>query len=72
MLSEFSMVASDLAGNLEDHAASAQLDKVAPILEDLETIARELLRQVAGVPIAAQRHQPGTTTDPKGTGGWHA
>jgi len=51
MLSEFSTVAGDLAGKLEDLAAGAQLDKAHPILEQLETTARELIRQVGGLSI---------------------
>ena len=51
MLSEFSTVAGNLAGNLEDLAADAQLDQAAPILEQLETITWELIGQVAGLSI---------------------
>jgi HPt (histidine-containing phosphotransfer) domain-containing protein len=57
MLSEFSTVAGDLAGSLEDLAAGAQLDKAAPILEQLEMTARELLRRVDGLTIEALRQQ---------------
>src|SRR4029077_13477010 len=35
MLSEFSPVAGDLAGSLEDLTAGGQVDKAAPILEQL-------------------------------------
>jgi hypothetical protein len=57
LLSEFSTVVGDRAGSLEDLAAGAQLDKVPPILERLETIARELLQQVDGMSIEDLRHQ---------------
>src|SRR5260370_15723038 len=43
MLSEFSAAAGDLAGNLEDLAAGEQLDKAPPILEQLQTIAQQVL-----------------------------
>jgi two-component system, sensor histidine kinase and response regulator len=57
MLSEFSAAAGDLAGSLEDLAAGTQLDQAAPILEQLETIAQELLEQVDGLLIETLRHQ---------------
>jgi CheY-like chemotaxis protein len=57
MLSEFSTVAGDLAGSLEELAAGTQLDKAAPILERLETIVQELVKQVDGITVEALRHQ---------------
>jgi two-component system sensor histidine kinase/response regulator len=57
MLSEFSRVAGDLAGSLEELAAATQLDKAAPILEQLETIAHELVKQVDGITVEALRRQ---------------
>jgi PAS domain S-box-containing protein len=57
MLSEFSAVAGDLAGSLEDLAASAQLEKAAPVLEQLETIAQELVKQIDGITVEALRQQ---------------
>jgi two-component system, sensor histidine kinase and response regulator len=64
MLSEFSAAAGDLAGSLEDLAAGAQLDKAAPLLEQLEAIGRELIRQVGGLSIEALRSQAGAAVDP--------
>src|SRR4051812_12447494 len=49
--------AGDRASILEDLATAAQLDKAAPILDKLETLARELIRQVNGLSIEALRHQ---------------
>ncbi len=57
MLSAFSTVAGNQAADLEDVAASAQLDKAPPILAQLETIAGELLRRVDGLTIEKLRHQ---------------
>jgi len=57
MLSEFSAVAGDLAGNLEDLAAGTQLDHTAPILEQLETTAHELVKQIDGISVEELRHQ---------------
>src|SRR5215510_4693121 len=57
MLSEFSTVASDLVGRLEEMAADAKLDKAAPILEQLEAIAQEVLKQIDGITVEALRRQ---------------
>jgi len=57
MLSAFSTVAGNQAADLEDVAASAQLDKAAPILEQLETITGELLQLMDGISIENLRHQ---------------
>src|SRR6516162_3294036 len=57
MLSEFSTVAGDLAGSLEELAAGAQLDKAARLLEHLDTIAHELVKQVVGITVEALRRQ---------------
>ena len=57
MLSEFSTVAGDLAGNLEDLAADTQLEQTVPILEQLEVIARELVKQIDGITVEALRRQ---------------
>jgi PAS domain S-box-containing protein len=69
MLSEFSAVAGDLAGSLEDLAAATQLDKAAPILEQLETIAQELVKQVDGISVEALRRQADGTDQHDGTAG---
>jgi len=57
MLSEFSTVAGDLAGGLEELAAGTQLDKAARVLEQLDTIAHELVKQVDGITVEALRRQ---------------
>ena len=57
MLSAFSTVAGNHAADLEDVAASAQLDKAPPILAQLETIAGELLERVDGMSIENLRHE---------------
>ena len=49
MLSAFSTVAGNQAADLEDAAASAQLDRAQPIVAQLETIAGELLERVRGL-----------------------
>jgi two-component system sensor histidine kinase/response regulator len=63
LLSEFSTVAGELAGQLEDLAASAQLDIAAPILKQLETTARELLLQVGAISLEVLHHQAKTANE---------
>ena len=69
MLSEFSTVAGDLAGSLEELAAGTQLDKAVPILEQLETIAQELVKQIDGMTVEALRRQAERMDEPYGTAG---
>jgi HPt (histidine-containing phosphotransfer) domain-containing protein len=57
MLSEFSTVAGDLAGTLEDLAAGARLDGAPRILAQLEAVTRQLLLQVSSISIEALRQQ---------------
>jgi two-component system, sensor histidine kinase and response regulator len=57
MLSVFSTVAGDLAADLEDAAAGAQLDKAAPILAQLERTIGVLLERVDGISIENLRDQ---------------
>ena len=57
MLSEFSAAAGDLAGSLEELAAGRQLDKAAPIVEELETTATELVKQLDRITVEALRRQ---------------
>src|SRR5204863_5974879 len=69
MLSEFSTVAGDLAGSLEELAAGTQLDKAAPILEQLETTAQELVKEVDGITVEALRRQAEGLDEHPGTAG---
>ena len=57
MLSEFSTVAGDLAGHLEDIAGGARLSEAPRILAQLETVTRELLLQVGDISIEVLRRQ---------------
>jgi two-component system, sensor histidine kinase and response regulator len=57
MLSEFSATAGDLAGNLEDLAAGTQLDEATPILDQLEAIVQELVKQIDGLTVEVLRHE---------------
>jgi two-component system, sensor histidine kinase and response regulator len=69
MLSEFSRVAGDLAGNLEDLAAGTRLNEAVPVMEQLETIADELVKQADGITVEALRRQAESTDKRSGTAG---
>jgi HPt (histidine-containing phosphotransfer) domain-containing protein len=69
MLSEFSTAAGDLAGSLEELAAGTQLDKAARLLEQLDTIAHELVKQVVGITVEALRRQAEAMHERYGTAG---
>ena len=64
LLSAFSTVAGNLASDLEDHAAGGQLDEARPLVDRLETIAQELIRQVDGLSHESLRRQAGTADGP--------
>jgi two-component system, sensor histidine kinase and response regulator len=59
----FSTVVGSVASDLEDHAARGQLEEAWPLVEQLETIARELIQQVDGLSIEALRDQAGAAGD---------
>jgi hypothetical protein len=69
MLSEFSSAAGDLAGTLEDLAVGTQLDEAAPILEQLEMMGHELVKQLDGITVEALRRHVGAADKRHGTGG---
>jgi hypothetical protein len=52
-----STVAGDVAAKLEELPAGAKLDQAAPILEQLETIAQELVKRTDGISVVALRRQ---------------
>ena len=59
----FSTVVGAMASDLEDHAASGQLEEAWPLVEQLEALARELIQQVDGVSIEALREQAAAAGD---------
>ena len=59
----FSTVVGAVASDLEDRAASGQLEEAGPLVEQLEATARELIRQVDGLSIEALRDQAGAAGD---------
>ena len=60
MLSAFSTVSGDQAGNLEDLAARGLLHEALPILEELETMATELVQLAGGLSLEALRSNSNT------------
>jgi CheY-like chemotaxis protein len=63
MVSAFSTVAGSVASDLEDQAARGQLEESRPLVERLETMAQELLRQVNGLSIKDLRYQAPASSD---------
>jgi two-component system sensor histidine kinase/response regulator len=57
MLSAFSTVAGDLAGNLEDLAARGLLPEAIPVIEQLDQCATELAALAGGLTIDMLRNQ---------------
>jgi hypothetical protein len=65
----FSTVVGAVASDLEDHAARGQLEEAWPLVERLETVARELIQQVDGLSIDWLRDQAEATGDRDRTAG---
>ena len=59
----FSTVVGAVASDLEDQAASDQLEEARPLVERLEAIARELIQQVDGLSIEVLQDQAGAAGD---------
>jgi len=57
MMAAFSTVAGAVASDLEDHAARGRLEAARPLVEQLETMADELMRMSSGLSLDTLRHQ---------------
>src|SRR5262249_14672276 len=57
MVAAFSNLAAAVASHLEDLAADGRLEECGPLVEQLETTAQELLRQVNGLSIEDLRNR---------------
>jgi HPt (histidine-containing phosphotransfer) domain-containing protein len=57
MVAAFPTVAGGVALQLEDQGGQGQLEKAQPLVEQLEVMAAELVRQVNGLSIAALHRQ---------------
>jgi DNA-binding response OmpR family regulator len=60
LLSAFSTAAGNVASDLEDQAACGQLDQARLLVERLETMGQELIRQVDGLSYERLQRQAGT------------
>jgi CheY-like chemotaxis protein/HPt (histidine-containing phosphotransfer) domain-containing protein len=67
MLLAFSTTAGDVASALEDHAAQGQLEEARPLVEQLETLAGELVGLAGGLSIGTLRQQAEAAADRKRT-----
>jgi HPt (histidine-containing phosphotransfer) domain-containing protein len=66
LLAAFSIVASGVTSDLEDHAARGRLDEAGSLVERLETMAEDLIRLAGGLSLATLRQQI-EAVDPKRT-----
>ena len=57
LLYAFSTAAGDVASEVEDHAVQGQLEEACPLVEQLETMAQGLMREVEGLSIETLRHE---------------
>jgi hypothetical protein len=57
LLFAFSTAAGDVASDLEDHAAQGRLEEARPLVEQLQTMAQELLGLADGLSLETLRHQ---------------
>jgi hypothetical protein len=67
MLSAFSSVAGALASDLEDRAAAGQVEGTGPLVEELESLAHELLRVTSDLTLEILRREAQTTGGPDET-----
>jgi hypothetical protein len=67
LLFAFSTAAGDVASDLEDHAAQGRLEEARPLVEQLETMAQELLTLASGLSLETLRHQAEAAGDRKRT-----
>ncbi len=63
MLAAFSEVAGGVASDLEDHAASGQIEEARPIVQQLEAMVHELLLLVGGLSLETLRLEAEATED---------
>jgi CheY-like chemotaxis protein len=66
MVVAFSTVAGEVASELEDRAAQGQVEAAGPLVEQLELMARQLMRLVDGLTLDVLREQAGMPAVPIG------
>jgi HPt (histidine-containing phosphotransfer) domain-containing protein len=57
MVAAFSTVAGGLASQLEDCAAQGQIEEAQPLVEQIDSMSRELMRLADGLSLETLRHQ---------------
>ena len=57
MLDTFSSQAGGLASQIEDLAAAARIEECRPLVDHLEQMSQELLKQLDGITIEKLRNQ---------------
>src|SRR5260370_42039032 len=57
MVAAFSTVAGGVASEVEDYAARDQLEETEPLIDQLETMAQDLMRAVDGLSLETLRKQ---------------
>jgi hypothetical protein len=65
----FSTVAGEVVSDLEDRAARGQLQEAWPLVERLEAMAQELMREVDGLSLETLRTLAEAADDPNRTAG---
>jgi CheY-like chemotaxis protein len=66
MVSAFSTMAAEVASKLEDHAEGGRIEEARPLVGQLETMARELLRVVGGLSLEMLRQAAGRANNSSG------
>jgi HPt (histidine-containing phosphotransfer) domain-containing protein len=66
ILAAFSIVASGVTSDLEDHAARGRLDEAGSLVERLETMAEDLIRLAGGLSLETLRQQIEAAVAPSG------
>ena len=64
LLFAFSTAAGEVASDLEDHAAQGRLEEAPPLVEQLETMARELLGLVGGLSLETLHQEAEAADEP--------
>jgi len=65
MVATFSSAVATSASTLEEQAAGDRLDEAAPLVDQLETMGHELIRQADGLSIETLRHWAGAAGAPE-------
>ncbi len=62
-MAAFSTVAGGVASDLEDHAARGRIEEARPVVEQLETMAQELMRLAGSLTLETLRQMTEAADD---------